>query len=203
MKTIIIRVFLGILLIALTIGGFQLTFKACEKNQRLVTNLVAVNKPDESFQTKDDHPASKKQAQDLTPGELKKAFPEVTSKLKNLYIPPQRAESFTELSHSLTIDIKAPVTLSPIPGTINTNKDTVPLRVLNFADKWITIHVALGTDTGNIQVAAVDSIFTAIYRGRRRHPMLWILSKRKLECAATNRSPYIKIKVVQAGTIKH
>ena len=200
---VVSRSLITVFILILIITGFQYTFKSCEKNQRLVDNLVAVNQPDESFQTKDDHPASKKQALDITPGELKTAFPTVITRLDNLYIKPQRTESFIELSSDLTIDIKAPVTNPPTSAGYRINNDTVPMRTLNFSDKWITIHAALGTDTGKIQVAAVDSIFTAIYHGRRRHPLLWIFSKRKLEVAATNRSPYIKIKVLQAGTIKH
>lgn len=188
---------------------FKLYLAAKADNRRLTDNLQATQQPDTEFTTNDGHQASKKQAYQVEPGEIADVFPDVSRSLQNLDIKPGRAESFTEARQTFEADITAPVKDSlPAVGE-NTRYilgkierfDPIPIKTFSFRDHWISV-TGIISDSARLHITAVDTIFTAIYRGQRRHPALWILSKRKLEVAATNRSPYIKINVIQGGIIK-
>ncbi|MDP3914363.1 MAG: hypothetical protein Q8R96_11590 [Bacteroidota bacterium] len=178
----------------------NLYFSEKANSNRLFSNLKAVNEQAETYTTRDGYPATKKTIQELSTKELKQAFPEATAIIKNMRIEPRRVQSFTQLSQGLTIKVKAPVTDSVLFDTrLN---DSLQVKKLNYSDKWISIQAEIKPDTGLITIAAIDTIYTSIYKGKRRRPALWIFSRRNYEAAATNRSPYIKIQVVQGITIK-
>lgn len=182
-----------------------LYFQEKANSKRLWHNIETLKSESKSFTTRDGHTASKADVLILKPGELKKAFPEVTTSLKNLYIRPAQAESFTETGVSVNFKVAAANrdTLIQIPVLQGEISQPQPAKTFNYTDKWKSVNGLIFPDTTFVQVAAVDSIFTAIYRGDRRHPALWILSKRKLQVAATNRNPDIQITVIQGGLIKH
>jgi hypothetical protein len=200
MQTGIIWLFL----LFVTGSSLRLYFKANSRANRMKSNLIAANAEAEVFKTKDGHTASKLIAQELTISELRKVNPTIISQLKNLYIPPRLAVSYTAASQEMKAEVKAVITDSvPCSTGINSEpRDTVKIRVLKYRDKWISITGVLDPDTAKITVLATDTIFTAIYRGDRRHPWAWFLSKRQYTAAATNRNPYIKINVIQSGVIK-
>lgn len=173
-------------------------------SRRLLANLEAANQTAKQFKTKDGHNATKLIAQDLTIKELRRVHPEIIAQLKNLYISPRLVQSYTAAAQTFSADIKTPVTTKPDTtttgtGTIET-KGTI--ETFTFLDKWISVTGQIKHDTAALNIQATDTIFTAIYKGDRRHPWAWILSRRQLTAAATNRSPYIKINVIQAGVIK-
>ena len=216
----------GIIVLLIFIGtsvGFSiLYFQEVATSRRRLDNIQALTSEVEQFKTRDNRPATKAKAQNPTNMELRTAFPEVTQQLKNLYIPTRLAESYTQASTAMSAEISAPVRDTTIYRK-NTDArsfdklfrsadssfssppvpEPVEAKTFSYSDQWISLSGYLDPDTAKIKVAAVDTIFTAIYRGQRRHPWAWILSKRKLEVAATNRSPYINATVIQAGIIKH
>jgi hypothetical protein len=199
-QTALIWVFL-LFVTAASVTGY---IKEQGKSKRLLYDLKAAQETAKTFTTKDGHQASKLIAQELTAGELKKVNPQIVSQLKNMYIPPRLAQSYTEASQTMQVEVKATVKDS-IPARTENNPDArepEKIKVLKFRDKWISISGIVDPDTAKIMVLAKDTIFTAIYKGERRHPWAWILSKRQLTAAATNRSPYIKINVIQSGVIK-
>jgi len=172
------------------------------ENRRLLTNLTAANQKAEIFKTRDGHNAARITAQELTISELKQAFPDVATSIKNMYIPPRRVESFTQTSQQMQVEVKAQVTGIVIPADTIKKIDARVIKTLKYQDKWVSISGELDPDTAKIKVLATDTIFTAIYRGERRHPWAWFLSKRKYQVSATNRNPYIAINVIQSGVIK-
>jgi hypothetical protein len=207
MKAISTNILIWLFLLFVTGSTLKLYFAEKANSRRLSDNLESVTQEAEHFKTRDNRPAVKTTALVLTPVEIKRYFPEVKQKLENLYIPPQRAESYTETSQQLTATITAPVKDTVLQIIqVPSSKFQIPkldtIRVLDYQDEWIKIHAALAADTGTIEVAAIDTIFTAIYRGERRKPAFWIFSRRKLQTAASNRNPYISINVVQSGVIK-
>lgn len=187
-----------------------LYFNEKSKSKRLFGNLQASQQQSTNFTTRDGHQASKKEAYQLTGNELVRSFPAVNTSLKNLDISPRRTESFTEARQVFEAEITAPVKDSvPAVGdeiTYQLGKidriEPMPVKTFAFSDAWISVSGTI-SDSARLKIAAVDTVFTAIYRGERRRPWAWILSKRKLEVAATNRSPYIKINVIQGGIIKN
>lgn len=207
-------VFVWLLLLATSGTMTYLYFIEKANSKRLFDNVVAANSKIKEFTTRDGHQATKKQAYELTNSELRKAFPEVQTQLKNLYIKPRLAESYTQASTAMEFEVSAPTRDTLVNRLRRDIQDTLPALVklpvpelvegktFSYSDQWKSVNGLVFPDTTFIKVAAVDSIFTAIYRGQRRHPWAWVLSKRKLEVAATNRNPDIKITVIQAGLIK-
>lgn len=186
--------------------------KEQQKSNRLLYDLKAARDSAQTFTTRDGHQASKLIAQNLTPSEFKKVNPETVAKLKNMYIRPGMVQSYTETSAQMKAEVLATVKDSIVANTpanepgraqgIAPEPQPEKLKVLKYRDKWISISGVVDLDTAKITVLANDTIFTAIYRGERRHPWAWILSRRQLTAAATNRNPYIKINVIQSGVIK-
>ena len=193
-------------LICVTAASLTGYIKEQSKSKRLLYNLKAARDSAQTFTTKDGHQASKLIAQNLTVSELKKVNPEVVSQLKNLYIAPRLVESYTETESRMNVEVLATVKDSILPAHTGTNTDTrapEKIRTLQYSDKWISIRSGnLDLDTAKIKVTAIDSIFVVPYKGERRHPWAWFLSRRQYTAAATNRSPYIEIKVIQSGVIK-
>lgn len=199
-QTAVIWVFL-IFVTAASLTGY---IREQSKSKRLLYNLIAARDNSKTFTTRDGHQASKLISQNLTAPELKKINPEVISQLKNLYIPPRLVQSYTQSTQTMQATISAPVETQFIasPDSTPTLPDSIKVQRFSFADKWISISGIVDPDTAKIKVLATDTIFTAIYKGERRHPWAWLLSKRQYTAAATNRSPYIKINVIQSGVIK-
>lgn len=216
----------GIIVLLIFIGtsaGFAyLYFNEAATSKRRLDNIQALTSKVEQFQTRDNHQATRIKAQNPKNMELRKAFPEVTQQLNNLYIPSRLAESYTQARTGLSFEVSTP-TRDTLINRKNTDAssfkklfsdadsafshqsvpESIAAKTFSYSDKWKSVNGLVFPDTTFIKVAAVDSIFTAIYRGQRRHPWAWIFSKRKLEAAATNRNPDIKITVIQAGIIKH
>lgn len=208
MKRISPTLIIWIVLFSVSAGSLKLYFSEKATSRRYFDNLQATQAKVKEFTTRDGHQATKISAFELTNTDLRKAFPDVAQQLKNLDIRQRLAESYTQASTAMSFEITAPVKDS-IPdhtqysvGKIeNQPIEPLPIKTFSYQDQWISVSGTV-SDVAKIRVAAVDTIFTAIYRGERRHPWAWFLSKRKLEVAATNRSPYIKTTVIQAGMIK-
>lgn len=204
MKATAQTVIIWLFLVFVAGSSLNLYFKANSRANRMENNLKIANEKAEQFKTKDGHNAAKLKAQELTISELRRINPQVISQLKNLYIAPRLVQSYTESTQTMQAEVKATVKDS-IPERTGTNPDArepEKIKVLKYRDKWISISGVLDPDTAKIKVLAVDTIFTAVYKGERRHPWAWILSRRQYTAAATNRSPYIKINVISSGVIK-
>ena len=208
--TVIIWLFLAFV----TVSSLKLYFEANSRANRMETNLKAAQSEAESFKAKDGHPASRRIAQELTPPELRRTNPEIVAQLKNLYIAPRLAQSYTQLAQEMKAEI-SPTVKDTILKRTGGNRftelfekadsafnDSIKIKVLEYQDKWISIIGKIDPLPAKIKILATDTIFTAIYKGERRRPWAWILSKRQLTTAATNRSPYIKINVIQSGVLK-
>lgn len=210
-QTAVIWLFL-IFVTAASLTGY---IREQSKSKRLLYNLKAARDSAQTFTTRDGHQASKLIAQNLTAPELRKVNPEVVSQLKNLYISPRLVQSYTQSTQEMKAEVMA-VIKDSIPERTAKFSDTTrftvgniepvepkKIRMLEYSDKWISIKANnIDLSPVKITVLATDTIFTAIYKGERRHPWAWFLSRRQYTAAATNRSPYIKINVIQSGVIK-
>lgn len=201
-QTVVIWLFL------LFVAGKSISMymSANSRANRMEANLKAATETAQQFKTRDQHNAVKLKAQELTISELRRINPQIISQLKNLYIAPARVQSYTQSTQELKAEIKATVKDSAIvPGTTEINSDSrapEKIKLLKYRDKWISIQGIVDPDTAKIKILATDTIFTAIYKGERRRPWAWILSKRQYTAAATNRNPYISINVIETGVIK-
>jgi hypothetical protein len=206
MKATAQTVIIWLFLLFVTGESLHLYFKAQAKAARMEENVKAANESAEEFRAKNGQLASKLTAQELTISELRRINPEIISQLKNLYIPPRLAQSYTQTAQKLNVELAVPVKHS-IPEVqakdSNSVQPTKPIRSLDYSDPWVSVFCKnIDLDTAKLLVSATDSIFISIYKGERRRPGLWILSRRKYQTAATNVNPYISIEVVQSGIIK-
>jgi hypothetical protein len=207
MKATAQTVFIWLFLVFVTGSSLYLYIKEQGNSRRLLYDLKAANEQAEDFKTREGHQASKLKAQELTISELRRINPQIIAQLKNLDIRPRLVTSYTQAAQTFQAEIRAPVkdSIVNVPASTDIKQDArepQKIKVLKYRDKWISITGVLDPDTAKIKVAATDTIFTGIYKGDRRRPWLWILSKRQYTAAATNRSPYIKIQVIQSGVIK-
>ena len=200
MKATAQTVLIWIFLIFVTGSSLYLYIKEQGNSSRLLYDLKAAVEVAKDFRTLEGHQASKLKAQELTISELRRINPQIISAIKNLDIRPRLVTSYTQAAQTFQAEITVPVKDSLIAPV--TERAAVEVKVLQYRDKWISINGVLDPDSARIKVAATDTIFTAIYKGDRRRPWLWVLSKRQYTAAATNCSPYISINVIQSGVIK-
>ncbi len=203
MKATAQTVIIWLFLVFVAGESMNLYFKANSRANRLENNLKIANEQAEQFRTRDGQQASRLKAQELTISELRRINPQIIARLKNLYIPPRLAQSYTQSSQQLKAEVKAAIKDSIVPASITETTGTKEtIGTFDYADAWIEVKGQFVSDTATLHISANDTIFTAIYKGERRHPWAWFLSKRQLTAAATNRNPYISIKVIQSGVIK-
>lgn len=216
MKATAQNVIIWLFLVFVTAESLNLFFKERARANRMTANMEAADQIVKEFQTRDGHNAAKITAQELTISELRRIRPEIISQLKNLYIPPRAAISYTETASQMKAEVLATVKDTILPARTAKERfdsefkeaDSLiskpqKIKVLEYSDEWISILSGnLDLPPVKVSVLANDSIFTGIYKGDRRRPALWILSRRKLQVSATNKNPYIKIKVIQGGVIK-
>jgi hypothetical protein len=141
-------------LIFVSFQSLRLYVKEQGTVRRLRANIEALNTEAEQFRTRDGHLASRIAAQELTIAELRRAYPRVTSQLRNLYIPPQRVQSYTETAQQLQATVSAPVS----DTVIIYKTDTVSLQTISYSDVWLSISGEICPGTAKLSVAATDTI---------------------------------------------
>jgi len=186
--------------------SLYLHFKTAEKARRWEENYIAAKEEAEHFKTRNKQKAVRITSQEMTIKELRRVNPEIISQLRNLYIPPRLAQTYTQSTATMQAEVTATLkdTVIVRPDSVNRKEDPQPekIKVLQYRDKWVSVYGVLDSNEPKLKITATDTVFVATYKGERRRPGLWIFSKRKIQVAATNKSPYININVIQSGTIK-
>jgi len=118
--------------------------------------------------------------------ELKILFPQVISEIENLKIKTSRVADFSETIIKQENEIKFKLIDSIIYDTINIKK-------FEYSDEYYQVDGRIMNDSLRLNINSIDSIIQVIYWGKRQKPWLWILSKRNLEQAITNKNPKAKI----------
>lgn len=200
MKQTSLKILVLVFMAFVTASSLKLYFNEVQKTRRLSDNIEALNQEAETFKARNGQQAARITAQQITIQELRRSYPELKSRLHNLYIPPGRFQSSTTTSQELRATIAAPI----LPAPDRTQADELEPIAPRFAysDKWVKLAGTIAADTAHLELMATDTVFISTYKGERRKPWAWILSRRKIETAATNVNPYIDLNIIQSATLK-
>lgn len=125
------------------------------------------------FETADGNRAAHADRLSLRINELEVLLPEVTRQIGNLKVGLRRVEELQQTAWQTTTTFVAQLRDSVI-------RDTVRVRVFDYADDYLRVNGIARGDTQRIRVVMCDTLLQVVYRGERKRPWLWIFSPRQL-----------------------
>jgi type II secretory pathway pseudopilin PulG len=152
------------------------------ERQRMESNLEASLGKIEYYQTQNGQIAAKTDVLQLHIDELRQFYPEILSELKNLKVPANRVENYSEtvIHHNKEI----------VTGLRDsTLYDTIPVKVFNYSDAYYKVSGIATADSQRVHIESTDSLTQVVYRGERYKPWLWIFSRRKLQQSILSKNP--------------
>jgi len=166
----------------IAIGYGYLLHKEKQTTKRLLQNVATCNKQQEYYKTKNGLSAAKNDVLQHTSKELTIAEPKLVKELEDLNIKPKRMESSSETATETNYSIK-----TGLQDSIT--QDSTRVHFFRFNNSWFSIRGMAKGDTQTLAIRWVDSLLQVVYRGRRKHPYLWIFSPRILEQVITSKNP--------------
>lgn len=110
----------------------------------------------------------------LSHAQAQALVPALEAELKQLRLKARRAAQYTEAGISLQQELRAVLRDSVI-------YDAVPVRVFRYADDHLTVSGIATDSVQALQLSYRDTLVQVVYRGARRRPWLWVLSRRELQ----------------------
>ena len=188
MKTrdkIILMMVMATLVILMTMA-WKLNLELRATNKRITENVKKVGQAITRFETKDRRMAAQTEVMAMRLEELSAMFPLLHSEIANLRLRPGRV---VQIQGTQTESEKVITTL--LRDSIIT--DTVRVRVFEYGDCYYDVRGVSHGDTQRVQINSRDTLIQVVYKGKRKNPALWILSRRKLEQRMTLKNPNAKI----------
>jgi len=188
MKTrdkIILMMVMATLVILMTMA-WKLNLELRATNKRITENVKKVAQAITRFETKDRRMAAQTEVMAMRLEELSAMFPLLHSEIANLRIKQGRV---LQIQGTQTESEKVITTL--LRDSIIT--DTVRVRVFEYGDGYYDVRGVSHGDTQRVQINSRDTLIQVVYKGKRKNPALWILSRRKLEQRMTLKNPNAKI----------
>ena len=184
-----INLILSALLLAVTIAFLttrKLYVSEKKDNNRLSSNIKNINQNLTYYKSRNGHLVGKNSVLIFRLSEFKSSFSEITEQIEDLKIKVNRIQSVS----NTVIRSEKHITTSLKDSTIN---DTVTAKIFKYNDNFYNIQgIAIG-DTQNVSIQSTDSLLQVVYKGKRKKPYLWFLSKRQLEQVITSKNPNSKI----------
>ena len=183
-KIIAVVVFILLGITAYELGKSYL--KVRKDNKRLNENINAINQDLTYYKSKSNKLVAKNSVLSFRINEFRKSFPKILNEIRDLKLRVNRINSISQtIIHSEKhIETHIKDTL------IN---DTIKARVFNYTDDFYKLHgIAVG-DTQKVDIKSTDSLIQVVFKGKRKRPYLWFLSKRRLEQVISNKNPNAKI----------
>jgi len=118
--------------------------------------------------------------------EIDHIYPEILAELKNLKINKHTATQYSETLISNQIHLSAALHDS-------ISNDSIKLQQFEYQDAFYQVSGQIQRDSIQLQINSCDSIIQVVYKGKRKHPWLWILSKRQLEQVIYSKNPNAQI----------
>jgi len=154
------------------------------KGQRLQLDSVVekTNGAWKSFETLDGRLGVESQVATLKLKELERQYPALLREVQALRVKPARLVQATQASSQTETRILTTLRDSTL-------LDTIAVQVFDYHDPYVQIRgIAVG-DTQLLEVLTRDTLVQALYRGRRKKPMLWIFSRRQIEQRIALKNP--------------
>jgi hypothetical protein len=182
MKTKIINGILVLFLCFTTFGFAREYFRTRKDKNRMETNLAIAETSVQIYKLKNGRLAAQNRVMQLQYDEMAEIYPKILEEVRNIEIKPKYLTQYSE-----TVVNQEKEILTRLRDSIV--MDTIPARVFNYEDQYYTVKgVAVG-DSQRVLIQSRDSIIQVIYRGKRIHPWLWILSRRQTEQVITCKNP--------------
>jgi len=188
MKTKIIAILIIIIIVLSTAVyvGFNLYISQKKDNNRLSNNLKSINQNLTYYKSRNGQLVGKNSVLAFRLSEFKSSFSGLSDEIQDLKLKVNRISSVS----NTVIQSEKHITTRIKDSLIN---DTVIAKIFNYKDSFYNIKgVAIG-DIQKVSVQSKDSILQVVYKGKRRKPYLWFLSKRQLEQVITSKNPNSKI----------
>jgi hypothetical protein len=170
--------------------------KLHRENQRLTTNLQALQLGMQEVRLSNGRLAQQSQVLNMGVEELKALFPLQYQNVLRAGLSARRTKqmSTTHLNteHRVTTSVRDSVI-----------RDTVRVRVFSYRDDWVNLEGIAEGDSQQVRFESRDSLVQVVYRGSRIKPWLWIFSRRQLEQRIYSSNPYSRIHYNQTIRLHH
>ena len=185
-KILVILAFIIIALSSVSYGVFKLYLKEKKDNNRLSKNISSLNENLTYYKSRNGHLVGKNSVLVFRLSEFKSSFSDLAEQIEDLRINVNRISSVS----NTVIESEKHITTTLKDSIIN---DTIIAKIFRYNDTFYNIKgLAIGS-TQTVTIQSTDSILQVVYKGKRRKPYLWFLSKRQLEQVITNKNPNSKI----------
>jgi hypothetical protein len=165
--------------------GFEFAkmyYKEKRERERITESFKASEEKLTYFKTQNGQLAAKNHVLQLRYNEVQQIFPVILSELHNLDIKPRH---FTQYSETVVKQEKEIVTR--LKDSLIC--DTIHAKVFNYQDSFYSVKgIAVG-DSQKVHITSLDSLIQVVYKGKRTHPWMWFLSRRRLEQGITSKNP--------------
>jgi hypothetical protein len=182
MKEKIIYSIIFLFLCFTTFGFARQYLRERRDKNRIETNFEIAETSLRIYKLKNGHLAAQNRVMQLHYDEMATIYPKILEEVKNLEIRPKYLTQYSETIVNQEKEIRTNLRDSII-------LDTIPAKVFNYEDQFYSVKgIAVG-DSQRVSIHSRDSIIQVIYRGKRIHPWMWILSKRQTEQIITCKNP--------------
>ncbi len=182
MKEKIIYSIVFLFLCFTTFGFAREYFRAKKDKNRMETNLTIAETSVQIYKLKNGRLAAQNRVMQLRYDEMAAVYPRILEEVRNLEIRPKHLTQYSETVIKQEKEIRTNLRDSIV-------LDTFRARVFDYEDPFYSVKgIAIG-DSQRVRIQSRDSIIQVVYRGRRIHPWLWILSKRSPEQVITSKNP--------------
>lgn len=179
----------GLLFLFICFAGFEyakMYYKEKRERERITESFRASAETLSHYRTRNGKLAAQNHALQLRYSEVQQIYPKVLEEIRNLNVRPKHVTQYSETVVKQEKEILTKLRDSLI-------RDTLHAKAFSYNDNFYTVKgIAIG-DSQKVQITSLDSLIQVVYKGKRAHPWLWILSRRKLEQAITSRNPNSKI----------
>ena len=155
----------------ITIGNWYA--EKTEKN-RIYEAFAANQQIQERIETLDGRLAAQSKVIALQSKELEELYPAMHREIENLKVKVGRVQTASQtVFHSenqITTTLRDSIVF-----------DTLHVKVFDYKDDYLTVNGITLKDTQRLSIAIHDTLVQVVYKGRRKRPYLWLLSKRQLE----------------------
>ena len=179
-KVIVTFIFLFVCFVGFEFG--RLYFKEKKEKNRLQNSFAAAESTISYYKAKNGELVAKSAALELRYHEVEQIYPQIIEEIKNLGIKPRHVNTYTE-----TVVKNEKEIITRLKDSLV--MDTLRARVFDYRDNFYTVRgIAIG-DTQKVHITSRDSVIQVVYKAKRYHPWLWVLSRRKLEQVITFKNP--------------
>lgn len=123
--------------------------------------------------------AAKNELLELSRAQAAALLPSLEADIRRLGVRLSRAQQYTAAGFSVDRQLQLRLRDTLIYDSVR--YDTVTVRVFRYADDYLQLSGMVTDSLQRLDFSYRDTLIQVVYRGERRRPWLWILSRRRLE----------------------